>query len=143
MKIWVLIVFNMWIICYNSTYVTSRAFKNVYSRANPLQKHAISWKIAHHWRPLAHELTLFLKCKQHIIHDPWGSEKYNYTMMYFCQLVFVVWVHGCYSLHSTCEAKWAGILETPDERTKYIATNIYLKNQGSKCGFLWQTGKVY
>ena len=37
----------------------------------------------HHWRPLAHERNSIFKCKQHTctLHDPWGPEKYDYTMM--------------------------------------------------------------
>jgi len=31
--------------------------------------------------PLAHERNSIFKCKQHTLHDPWGPEKYNYTMM--------------------------------------------------------------
>jgi len=36
----------------------------------------------HHWRPLAHEQNSIFKCKQHtcILHDPWGPEKYDYTI---------------------------------------------------------------
>jgi len=35
----------------------------------------------HHWHPLAHERNSIFKCKQHIFHDPCGSDKYDYTMM--------------------------------------------------------------
>jgi len=33
--------------------------------------------------PLAHERNSIFKCKQHTctLHDPWGPEKYDYTMM--------------------------------------------------------------
>ena len=33
--------------------------------------------------PLAHEQNSIFKCKQHTctLHDPWGPEKYDYTMM--------------------------------------------------------------
>jgi len=31
--------------------------------------------------PLSHERNSIFKCKQHTIHDPWGPEKYNYTIM--------------------------------------------------------------
>ena len=31
--------------------------------------------------PLVHERHSILKCKQHTLHDPWGPEKYDYTMM--------------------------------------------------------------
>jgi len=36
----------------------------------------------HQWRHLVHEQNSGFKCKQHtMIHDPWGPEKYKYTMM--------------------------------------------------------------
>ena len=35
----------------------------------------------HHWRPLAHDPNSIFKCKKTYNHDPWGPEKYNYTMM--------------------------------------------------------------
>jgi len=31
--------------------------------------------------PIAHELNSVFKCLQHTIHDPWGQEKYKYTLM--------------------------------------------------------------
>jgi len=35
--------------------------------------------------PLAHERNYIFKCKQHTysLHDPWGPEKYDYTMMQY------------------------------------------------------------
>jgi len=43
--------------------------------------------------PLAHEQNSIFKCKQHkcTLHDPWGPEKYDYTMMYIyicCLYIF-------------------------------------------------------
>ena len=37
----------------------------------------------HHWRPLAHKRNSIFKCQQHTctLHDPWGPEKYDYTMI--------------------------------------------------------------
>ena len=42
--------------------------------------------------------TLFLNWKQHTIHDPWGPEKYNYTMMKHVKnsvIIFPLWYILC------------------------------------------------
>ena len=31
--------------------------------------------------PLAHGRDSIYKCQQHTIYDPWGPDKYNYTMI--------------------------------------------------------------
>jgi len=50
--------------------------------------------------PQAHERNSIFKCKQHTIHDPWGPEKYNYTMMN--NTIFLLQSHDCYLSWVTC-----------------------------------------
>ena len=54
----------------------------------------------HHWRPLAHERNSIFKCKQHTctLHDPWGPEKYDYTMMYYGATFYSRHKHNLFSI---------------------------------------------
>jgi len=49
--------------------------------ASVLLKQFISGNERYHTTDPVHERNSIFKCKQHIIHDPWGPEKYNFTMM--------------------------------------------------------------
>jgi len=42
---------------------------------------SVVMKYATPLRPLAHGRNSICICKQHTLHDPWGQEKYNYTMI--------------------------------------------------------------
>ena len=44
--------------------------------------------------PLAHEQSSIFKCKQHTctVHDPWGPEKYDYTMSNVKRIVCLTFI---------------------------------------------------
>jgi len=39
------------------------------------------WRMPHHWHPVEHERNSIFKFKQQTLHESWGPETYNFTMV--------------------------------------------------------------